>query len=82
MENGVYYVGEWKFGFRHGKGVLHYADGKIKYKGDWINGKFDGNITKDNLKIMKCMEKELFILQMENFYMKVTLLILFFLILY
>ena len=31
MENGVYYVGEWKFGFRHGKGVLHYADGKIKY---------------------------------------------------
>ena len=38
----VYYVGEWKFGFRHGKGVLHYADGKIKYKGDWVNGKFDG----------------------------------------
>ena len=39
-ENGEYYIGEFKSGERHGKGILYYSDGKIKQKGNWINDEF------------------------------------------
>ena len=41
-ENGEYYIGEFKRGLRHGKGLLCYKN-KSKYIGDWINDKVEGN---------------------------------------
>ena len=41
-ENGEYYIGEWLNGLRHGKGTLYYKNGNIKYKGDFIKDKFEG----------------------------------------
>ena len=38
---GVRYEGGWKFGLRHGYGVIAYKDGTI-YKGTWQNGKKHG----------------------------------------
>ena len=40
FDNGEYYIGQSKNGLRHGKGTEYYSNGKIKYKGDWINDKF------------------------------------------
>ena len=31
-----------KNGKAHGNGILFYKNGKIKYEGNFINGKFDG----------------------------------------
>ena len=28
---------------RHGKGILYYNDGEIKYDGDFFNDKYEGN---------------------------------------
>ena len=28
---------------RHGKGIIYYKNGNIKYDGDFVNGKFEGN---------------------------------------
>ena len=38
-----YYIGQWKNGLRHGKGTEYYSNGKIKYEGDYINDKREGN---------------------------------------
>ena len=32
--NGSQYIGEWKGGFRHGKGKMTWQDGAI-YEGEW-----------------------------------------------
>ena len=37
------YIGEYKDGLRHGKGTLYYLNGDIKYEGDFVNDKFEGN---------------------------------------
>ena len=42
-KNGEYYIGEWLNGLRHGKGTLYYKNGNIKYDGDFIKDKFEGN---------------------------------------
>ena len=61
MDNGSYYIGQFKNDLKNGKGVEYYKNGNIKYEGEFIDGKFDGNgkyfwedgfIKKDNLKIM------------------------------
>ena len=41
-ENGDYYIGEWLNEQRYGKGKLYYKKGNIKYEGDFINDKFEG----------------------------------------
>ena len=30
-------------GLRNGKGIEYYSNGNIKYEGDWVNDKFEGN---------------------------------------
>ena len=42
-ENGEYYIGEFKNGLSNGKGTQYYSNGKIKYEGDFINHKYEGN---------------------------------------
>lgn len=39
--SGSRYIGEWKGGFRHGKGLMLWQDG-AKYEGDWNLGKATG----------------------------------------
>ena len=43
LEDGKYNIGQYKNGLRNGKGTMYYANGKIKYKGDWIDDKFIEN---------------------------------------
>ena len=38
-----YYIGDIKNNLKHGKGKIYYATGNIKYDGDFINDKFEGN---------------------------------------
>jgi len=40
--NGEIYYGEILNGLKNGKGTEYYKNGKIKYAGDWVNGKFEG----------------------------------------
>ena len=42
-ENGVFYIGQFMNGLRHGKGILYYKNGNIKYEGDFVNDKYEGN---------------------------------------
>ena len=42
-EDGTYYIGEFKNGMRHGKGIYYYKDGKINYDGEYINDTQEGN---------------------------------------
>ena len=42
-ENGEYYIGQWKNGLFHGKGIEYYSNGNIKNEGNWINDKFVEN---------------------------------------
>ena len=42
MEDGKYYIGQWKNGLRNGKGTMYYSNGTIKYEGDWVNDKEEG----------------------------------------
>ena len=42
MSNGNYYIGQWKNDGANGKGIIYYENGKIAYKGDFVNGKFEG----------------------------------------
>ena len=43
MEDGKYYIGQWKNGLRNGKGIQYYSNGNIQYKGDFVNDEKDGN---------------------------------------
>ena len=42
-EDGEYYIGQWKNGLKHGKGILYNKNGNIIYEGDYVNGKKEGN---------------------------------------
>ena len=42
MENGKYYIGQWKNRSANGKATEFYSDGNIKYEGDFVNDKFQG----------------------------------------
>ena len=42
-ENKEYYIGKWSNGNRLGKVILYYKNGKIKYDGDFVNDKKEGN---------------------------------------
>ena len=39
-ENGDYYIGEMLSNVPHGKGILYYKNGNIKYDGEFVNGKY------------------------------------------
>jgi len=39
---GDVYQGQFKNGFKHGKGVINYADGLSSYDGDWSYNKIEG----------------------------------------
>ena len=41
-ENGEYYIGEILNGLKHGKGILYYKNGTIKYDGNFIKDKYEG----------------------------------------
>ena len=43
LENGEYYIGELFNNLKHGKGIIYYKNGNIKYEGDFINDKREGN---------------------------------------
>ena len=42
-EDGEYYIGQFKNGYSHGKGIYYYANGNIKYEGNFIDDEFVGN---------------------------------------
>ena len=42
-DNGDYYIGECLNGLAHGKGKKYYKNDTIKYEGDFVNGKKEGN---------------------------------------
>ena len=42
-ENGNYYIGQFLDDLRHGKGILYYKNGNIKYDGNFVKDKFEGN---------------------------------------
>ena len=42
-KNGDYYIGQILEGKKHGKGILYYKNGNIKYDGDFISDKFEGD---------------------------------------
>ena len=44
LENGEYYIGELFNNLKHGKGIIYYKNGNIKYEGDFINDKARNNI--------------------------------------
>ena len=41
--NNIYYMDEINNNIPNGKGVEYYKNGNIKYEGEFIDGKFDGN---------------------------------------
>ena len=41
--NGSYYIGQYKNGKRNGKGKIYYPNGNIKYDGDFVDDKREGN---------------------------------------
>ena len=42
-DNGEYYIGEMLNDVPHGKGIKYYKNGNIKYDGEFVNGKYEGN---------------------------------------
>ena len=42
LEDGGYYLGQFKNGKCHGKGVMYDENNEVVYEGDFINGKKDG----------------------------------------
>jgi len=42
LENGMYYIGQWKNGFKHGKGTLYYKNNSILYQGEFEDDKYNG----------------------------------------
>jgi hypothetical protein len=49
-EDGGHYEGEIAEGLPEGNGVLFFPDGRVKYSGNWLNGKFHGFGTLYNQK--------------------------------
>ena len=47
-ENGEYYIGEWKDGLRHGKGLLFYNNAILMFFGNFIGDKFEGSGAIEN----------------------------------
>ena len=43
MEEGEYYIGQFKNGLRNGKGTDYYQNGDILYDGDFVDDKREGN---------------------------------------
>ena len=43
-EDGEYYIGQWKNGLKHGKGIYYYKNGNIKYEGIFVNNEFRQNM--------------------------------------
>ena len=41
-EEGNIYIGPLKNDLRHGKGIEYYANGNIRYEGNYTNDNFDG----------------------------------------
>ena len=39
----IYYIGQFKNSLKHGNGTMYDSNGNIKYEGDWINDKPEGN---------------------------------------
>ncbi len=37
-----YCIGQWKNDLKHGKAIIYYENGSIKYDGDFINDNFNG----------------------------------------
>ena len=46
---GAKYIGEWKGGFRNGKGTMIWKDG-AKYEGEWVLGRANGQGVFTHLK--------------------------------
>ena len=44
-ENGECYIGEWKNGLKHGKGIYYYKRGEIGYEDIWNDDKLSGKGT-------------------------------------
>jgi len=42
-ECGKYYIGQFKNGLKHGKGIMYNKNKKVMLEGDWVNGEFVGN---------------------------------------
>ena len=42
LENGIYYIGQWKNDMKHGKGTLYKKDNSLIYEGDFENDKYNG----------------------------------------
>ena len=42
-DKGEYYIGEVYNNIPNGKGIVYYKNGNIKYEGEFINGKEEGN---------------------------------------
>ena len=43
LEKGDCYIGQWKNDKRNGKGIIFLRDSRVKYEGDFVNNKFQGN---------------------------------------
>lgn len=41
-QDGQYFVGNWQKGDMTGYGKLYWSENKIRYEGDFLNGKFHG----------------------------------------
>ena len=47
-ENDEYYIGQLKNGLKHGKGIIFYKNGNIKYDGEFVNDNEKGNNIVEN----------------------------------
>jgi len=45
FQNGEYYIGQLKNKLPNGKGKQYDSKGTLRYYGDWVNGKYEGNGT-------------------------------------
>ena len=42
FENGQYYIGDWSNGHKNGSGRIYYKNNTIKYEGNFVHDKFEG----------------------------------------